>query len=339
MSKVICDVCGTTFPDTAAKCPVCGSAKQSVNQTAAGQGSAVPGEAGGYTYVKGGRFSKRNVRRRNKKGSTAEKRVAAADRQTPHRKTQNEDKANPGLVAIVVILLLAIVAVVIYIAVRLLFPGVPETTNPSTQATVPSTSVTQPSSVPSDPDIPCTGLTLTSKTITLSKLGDAWLLSAQPAPADTTDTITYKSLNEAVATVDSSGKITAIAAGEAVIQVTCGSITEECRVVCSIEGPTVPSDPTIPTNPVDPNFVFEFNTKFVEPTSGLADATIQKGKTWKIYKGTLSVSVDDIVWLSDDPTVCVVEKGVATAVGSGNTKIHAVYNGTTYTCWFRVPNS
>ena len=27
MSKIICDICGTAYPDTAAECPVCGCAK------------------------------------------------------------------------------------------------------------------------------------------------------------------------------------------------------------------------------------------------------------------------------------------------------------------------
>ena len=34
--KVICDVCGTTFPETATHCPICGCAKSPVAQTVAG---------------------------------------------------------------------------------------------------------------------------------------------------------------------------------------------------------------------------------------------------------------------------------------------------------------
>ena len=51
MSKVICDVCGTAYAETAAQCPICGSAKASANQTEAGaqQGSQT---AAGYTYVR-----------------------------------------------------------------------------------------------------------------------------------------------------------------------------------------------------------------------------------------------------------------------------------------------
>ena len=34
--KVICDVCGTTFPETATHCPICGCAKSPAAQTVAG---------------------------------------------------------------------------------------------------------------------------------------------------------------------------------------------------------------------------------------------------------------------------------------------------------------
>ena len=105
MSKVICDVCGTTYPDTATQCPICNSAKSSADNT-------VAGEAGGeYAYVKGGRFSKKNVKKRGK--TTAQRRSNQSKR--------NDEPSNTGLVIIVILLLLAIVAVVIYIGVHCLF--------------------------------------------------------------------------------------------------------------------------------------------------------------------------------------------------------------------------
>ena len=36
MSKIICDVCGTSYPETAAACPICGCARpNSTNQVSA----------------------------------------------------------------------------------------------------------------------------------------------------------------------------------------------------------------------------------------------------------------------------------------------------------------
>ena len=39
MNKVICDICGTAYPETATQCPICGSAKQ-VDSNAVADGAA-----------------------------------------------------------------------------------------------------------------------------------------------------------------------------------------------------------------------------------------------------------------------------------------------------------
>lgn len=66
------------------------------------------------------------------------------------------------------------------------------------------------------------GLYLSSDTVSLHEVGDTYYLTVSTTPADTTDAIAYASSDETVATVDTSGKITAIAPGEAIITVTCG---------------------------------------------------------------------------------------------------------------------
>ena len=62
MSKIICDVCGTSYPDTANQCPICGKLKQDNPASAT---DTVNAQDNGYAYVKGGRFSHANVRKRN----------------------------------------------------------------------------------------------------------------------------------------------------------------------------------------------------------------------------------------------------------------------------------
>ena len=61
MSKIVCDMCGTSYPETAAQCPICGSAK---SETAVPAGDTMT-QSAGYAYVKGGRFSHANVKKRN----------------------------------------------------------------------------------------------------------------------------------------------------------------------------------------------------------------------------------------------------------------------------------
>lgn len=65
MRKIVCEVCGTSYPETASACPICGSAKPvDARIFVDDSGDSAP-ETPTYTYVKGGRFSKKNVRKRN----------------------------------------------------------------------------------------------------------------------------------------------------------------------------------------------------------------------------------------------------------------------------------
>lgn len=59
MTELICDICGTSYPDTAPKCPTCGYGR-------AFEVPAVPEstEHGEYEKVPGGRFSRKNVQKR-----------------------------------------------------------------------------------------------------------------------------------------------------------------------------------------------------------------------------------------------------------------------------------
>jgi cyclase len=52
MSKIICDVCGTSYPETATQCPICGCVRPGDAKSVK---SGVSGTSSGYTYVKGGR--------------------------------------------------------------------------------------------------------------------------------------------------------------------------------------------------------------------------------------------------------------------------------------------
>ena len=75
-----------------------------------------------------------------------------------------------------------------------------------------------------------TALTLNKTDFTLSKAGATYRLRAQTALSST---ITFASSDEAVATVDAKGVVTAVAPGTAVITVTQGEATAQCTVRCS----------------------------------------------------------------------------------------------------------
>ena len=117
MNKVICDVCGTAYPETSSHCPICGCAKKSVDRTSAGE------EDGSYAYVKGGRFSKKNVRKRasgapqervsaparrpqeRPEPKEAPEREKAEPRERRQKEEQPEEQSNTGLIMVVIFLL------------------------------------------------------------------------------------------------------------------------------------------------------------------------------------------------------------------------------------------
>lgn len=310
MSKIICEVCGTAYPDTTVQCPICGCVRPGDARSVSG--TAKDGDNSGYTYVKGGRFAKSNVRKRSKAAAGGvQAKTTASD--------GNEDKnANKGLVITAILLLLAIVAVASFIAVKLLLPGNAgnEQTTPSPTPTAETTEATEP------PTVPCKSLKLEADVITLDKKDAAWMIYVKTNPADTTDEIQFSSSDEKVATVTANGKVVAVAPGEAVITVTCGDQSVQCKVECVFELPT--EETTVPEE-TEPDEEFQLNRK---------DITFSRqGDTWMLYSGSLTLS--KITWTSDNEAVATIEGGKVTAVGGGQTTVHGEYNGEKVSCIIR----
>lgn len=80
------------------------------------------------------------------------------------------------------------------------------------------------------PTIALTGLTVAPKKVNLAKVNDTCQLSAVKEPVNATGILNWESSNTGVATVDSTGKVTAVAAGTATIKVTCGGMEATCTV-------------------------------------------------------------------------------------------------------------
>lgn len=245
MSKVICDICGTSYPETAEQCPICGYTRDlgailgdeiEMDQTPAAPAAAP---------VKGGKFSASNVRKRNK--STPPYQVQpAGDPEEEDDEFEYDDErreSNALLVVLLVVVITALLAVTGYIALKYLVPNVlPEETTEPTVMTEPSTEITEETQAPT---VPCTNLVLTSGgTVELEQEGQYWLLNVVVLPVDSTDVLTYESSDETVATVNSEGRVTAVSTGEAVITIRCGEQALECRVICNIPEETFEPEQT-----------------------------------------------------------------------------------------------
>lgn len=77
--------------------------------------------------------------------------------------------------------------------------------------------------------VPCVLLKLNQTEVTLYK-GDTFALVPTLSPLDTTDTVSYKISNPNIATIDNSGKITGVAAGQVKITASAGTVTTTCDV-------------------------------------------------------------------------------------------------------------
>ncbi|MBR3978056.1 MAG: Ig-like domain-containing protein [Oscillospiraceae bacterium] len=333
MSKIICDVCGTSYPETATQCPICGCVRPADVTVVAGTTDVPEGtDNGSYTYVKGGRFSKSNVRKRTQVQQGTNTEVADIDTQEPEKAKRSTDL---GLVIAVCVLLLAIVSAVIYISLN--FFGAASTTQkqpegldtPPVTTTEDTTGIT---TLPTELDIPCQSVLISKTSVELDSVGAACLLNVTVTPSDTTDKVLFSTSDDLVATVSEDGKIVAVGAGEAVITVTCGSASAECAVVCRIDT----TETTAATETTE-------NTE----TTPATDAEIKlnredfsltyKGETWLLYKG--DIPVKQIIWTSDNEKVATIVDGVVTATGSGTTTVYAEYNGAKVSCIVRCKPS
>ena len=78
--------------------------------------------------------------------------------------------------------------------------------------------------------VPCTALSLDKNTLTFTKVCDTSQITATKTPSNTTDTLSWTSSNENVATVDSTGLVTIHGIGTATITATCGNQTATASV-------------------------------------------------------------------------------------------------------------
>lgn len=323
MSKIICDVCGTSYPENANQCPICGCVRSVDAQTVNSMGHSADSRNGSYTHVKGGRFSKANVKKRNQAAGIPQA-DASSDNSTGKKKN------DAGLIIAVCLLALSIIAIVVYIVIRFFMP----TDNPVQQDPVIPTEtsyVTEQTTVPTtELTIPCESVKLSAVTVEFAKAGGVRLLSVTVLPADTTDELIFTSSDESVAIVNQDGKIEAVGPGEATITVTCGTVIEVCKVRCTFEVETSEPETEAATEATtEPDEEFKLVSE---------DVTLSyKGETWLCYNG--DINVKDIEWSSDDEKIATVTDGKVVAVSTGVTVIRGKYNGVEAKCTIRCASS
>ena len=325
MNRIICDICGSEYPETSDRCPICSYPRQGTEKMVAASAEAVQAK------VKGGRFSSKNVKKRRKAQLKAEK---------AERIGQEKDPNKP-LIIVIVVLLIAILLVALYIGARFFLAR--DDYQPPQKTTAPTTSVPTETTVP--PTVPCAGIVLESSVLDLETLGDQKQLQLQLVPGDTTDAVTYVSADPAVAEISETGLITAVGSGQTTVTITCGDISKTCTVVCWFrEETTAPPETAAPTEvpkPTEAPKPKETEPKATQPAELTLDKTdmsfFEQNQSYRlsVKLGGESVSRSKVTWTSSAPDVATVENGTVTAVGKGTATITAEYQGKKTSCIVR----
>ena len=278
MSKVICDICGNSYSESADRCPICGyngdiasilgdddmelwdmAAPEPATSV---QGSTDPDElpeepeprkpakaaksqSGKSAGKKGGKFSQSTVRKRDKEDPPYE--VKPAEDAPAEESPEDAHRDSNGLlVVLLVIVIVALLTVTGYICVRYFLPNVLGEPAEETAATESTEAPTLPTE---QADVPCTDIALINGgKVELGQPGQHWLLHVVVLPGDCTDDLTYTSSDESIATVNYDGRITAVGEGSCTVTISCGERSLECQVICEFPEETTEAAETEETD-------------------------------------------------------------------------------------------
>lgn len=336
MSKIICDICGTTYPDTADNCPICGCSRDAAAEFLGDDFLAE--EIIDEPKGKGGRFTskrKKEIFDFDEVNSELEE-EEVIEETNPYEEEETYEEGGGHNVFTVILLTIVIVALLVaagWIFFWYFLPNLKDeepvtTTEVQVQETAPPTT---------ELHIPCEMLMLSSGTAELTKEGQNFLLHVQAIPENTTDKIIFTSEDESIATVTEDGRVTAVSEGETVINITCGNIQNPCPVTVKFEEETLP-----PT---------EATVAQTEPVvTAATEPALKTGVTLKLKQTDIRLGVyyeyqllldcgleqNEVEWSSEHPHIATVdENGVVKAVKDGTTSIIVKYGDQEVSCIVR----
>lgn len=343
MSKIICDICGSSYPESAESCPICGySRDMDLDELTEDLLEETPRKGGRFGAKKKEIFDFDEV---NSARLEEEDEDEEDEEEEEYEDEEEEEEAssrpNTFVVILLTVLIVCLLAAAGFIYVRYFLPNrnadtAVETTAAQVQDAVPETTQLT---------IPCETLVMGSSTVAqLNAEGQHFLLNVKAIPENTTDKIIYTSGDESIATVSEDGRITAVSEGETVIYIACGRCTQECKVVVSYVEETVA--PTAAPETVPAVAATEAPVEPAAPAAPAVNPNVKlKLKREDIslgvyYYTTIELDCDlnqtDVEWSSEHPHIATVdETGKVTAVKSGTTMISAKYGDQVVSCFVR----
>ena len=358
MSKVICDICGTSFQDTAECCPICGCSRGAADEFLTGDMLAEEIMENSKAAEKFGAKKKQifnydevNV---SADDSDDDMEYEEQDYEEDDEEEEEEPRHNTFVVILLTILIAALLVAAGFIFVRYFLPNMGE----DKESTVPETTVavqTEEATVETELRIPCETLILNSSAkAELGGEGFSHLINVMPSPKDTTDKLIFVSEDPSIATVSEDGKITSVSEGETIVTISCGDVQMLVSVICDYTPETEPPTEATVAEEAE-NKADEVQTSAGESTNEVKDQgkkEINPNITLKLKKTDISLGAyyqfkleldcdldpSDVEWISEHPYVATVnEEGVVTAIMKGvATDIIVKYGDQEVRCRVRV---
>lgn len=353
MNKIICEICGTAYPDTAECCPICGCSREFSQDSQDDIPSQMP-EYVPESRKKSGFFSAAQKKfQMDFYDSDEEEDEEALLEEFPDiPPAPHGHRVNVPVVIVLTVLIALSLLASGYLFLRYDLPNrrasQPETEDSS--LTAPSNEETETTEAPT---VPCQSIALTAGAPVLTRQGQYWLLHVIVMPEDTTDQLTYFSADENVVTVTPEGRLCAVGNGETSVTISCGKERIICPVTVSIAEQTESTAPeTDSTEPEQPSAEPEKretpeestqpeSTDHSEEPTGVALKLKQTDITFKKKGVTFQLELDcdlkpeEVTWLTMNSKVAICHDGVITVLGSGTTKIVAKYGDQEVFCIVR----
>lgn len=352
MNKIICDICGTTYPGSSECCPICGcssaAAAEFLNadiqhedimedaEATAGQFSA--------NYRKKEIFDYDEVNQDSAEEDDEETYDADEEEDYEAEEEEESPRHNTFAVILLTVLIVVLLGVAGFIFVRFFLP------NMGAEEAVPETvevMETEMTDVTTEATVPCQHMAMTNAGIAeLSAEGQQFLLHIKALPENTTDKIIYTSGDESIATVTEDGKITAVSEGETVIYISCGVQRIDCPVIVKYVEETEPpvvetvADETVAAEESEETEVTtatEANPELKDVKLKLKRTDIQLGVYYSFQlELDCALTPEEVTWSSEHPHIATVDaQGNVTAVKEGTTSVTAKYGDQEVQCMVR----
>ena len=350
MSKIICDICGTTYPDTSECCPICGFSNDSSVELPVSDYSEEVSleEMDVNTSTAPVSARKKEIFDFDEVNMEEEPEEEYSEQDYDEEEEEEEPRHNTLAIVLLTTLIVVLLGVAAFIYLRYFLPNMGKDENVATTEVIQEMETTAETA---EPTVPCQQMGMLSAAIAeLNAEGQQFLLHVKAFPENTTDQIIYTSEDESIATVTEDGKITAVSEGETKIIISCGKVVMDCPVIVKYVEETVPptTEETVPEETAAETTPAAETTGAEEqaPQSGtnLKNVTLKlKQKDIKLgvyYYHELVLDCDlkpeEVTWSSEHPHIATVdEKGNVTAVKEGTTSITAKYGDQEVQCIVR----